>query len=195
MLYPSGAGAVRKLPERCPFVMKDHDSIRTSFENAYDEFLEPIFLFLAARLGNRERAKELSQETFMRAWKYLADGNTITNMRPFLYTTAYNLFKNELRAKRATVSLEALRESHGFDPQGTDMPLDERLEQRLLIDKMGELPPAYADVLMLRYVDGLTVKDIAAMLGETQVTVSVRIHRGLAKLRTAYVYKGKAQTA
>ena len=195
MLYPSGAGAVRKLPERCPFVMKDHDSIRTSFENAYDEFLDPIFLFLAARLGNRERAKELAQETFMRAWKYLVDGNTIGNMRPFLYTTAYNLFKNELRAKREAVSLDTLRETHGFDPHSSDIPLDEALEQRLLVDRMAELPPVYADVLTLRYVDGLPVKDIAAMLGETQVTVSVRIHRGLGKLRTAYVYKGKAQTA
>ena len=175
--------------------MKDTESIRTSFENAYDEFLEAIFLFLAARLNNRERAKELAQETFMRTWKYLADGNTITNMRPFLYTTAYNLFKNELRAKRDHYSLEILQEAYGFDPEGKERPLEEMLEQKLLIDRIGTLPHSYGEVLLMRYVDGLSVKEIAGILNETQVAISVRIHRGIGKLRTAYDYKRKAQTA
>ncbi|MEX0918132.1 MAG: sigma-70 family RNA polymerase sigma factor [Candidatus Paceibacterota bacterium] len=175
--------------------MKDIETIRTSFENAYDEFLEPIFLFLAARLNNRERAKELAQETFMRAWKYMVDGNTIDNMRPFLYTTAYNLFKNELRAKRESVSLEFLQESRGYDPGDAALPLDHVLEQRMLIERITELPESYREVLTLRYIDGFAVKDIALMRGETQVAISVKIHRGIAKLRTAYVTKRKAQTA
>lgn len=176
--------------------MKDTESIRTSFENAYDEFLEPIFLFLVARLNNRERAKELAQETFMRTWKYLADGNTILNMRPFLYTTAYNLFKNELRAKKSDhLSLEILQEAYGFDPEGTERPLEEVLEQKLLIDRIGVLPHAYGEVLSMRYVDGLSVKEIASILNETQVAISVRIHRGIGKLRATYDYKRKTQTA
>lgn len=175
--------------------MKDHDTIRTSFEEAYDEFLEPIFLFLCSRLNSRERAKELAQETFMKTWKYLADGNTVGNMRPFLYTTAYNLFKNELRAKRETFSLETMQEEHGFEPRDTHLTLEENLELRMLIDKVMELPEAYRDVLIMRYVDGLPVKDIAAVRNESPVSVSVKIHRGIAKLRSHYTYEGKTRTA
>jgi RNA polymerase sigma-70 factor (ECF subfamily) len=174
--------------------MKQSD-IRTQFEEAYETFLDPIFLFLASRLGNRERAKELSQETFMRAWKYLADGNTIHEMRPFLYTTAYNLFKNELRRKREIRSLETMYANDGFEPVAPDIGADRKLEQQLLVAEIAALPDAYRDVLTLRYIDGLPVKDIAAMLEESPVTISVRIHRALAKLKHAYVSPHQTKTA
>lgn len=175
--------------------MKDRETIRQSFEYAYDEFLEPIFLFLCARLNNRERAKELAQETFMRTWKYLADGNTITNIRPFLYTTAYNLFKNELRSKHETSSLDTLLEERGFEPRDTGMPIEEKLELKLMIESIKELPEPHQEVLLMRYVDGLAVKEIAALLDESPITISVRIHRAVAKLRTRYGYETKTKTA
>lgn len=175
--------------------MKDHDHIRISFEDAYDEFLDPIFLFLASRLHDRERAKELTQETFVRAWKYLADGKRIERMRPFLYTTAYNLFKNELRAKRQVISLDSAMEDYGFELRDQGIPLEKALELKELVSTIYELPATYREVLIMRYVDGLAVKDIADILGETQVTISVRIHRGVNKLRTRYLYEGKAKTA
>lgn len=175
--------------------MKEHDTIRNSFEEAYDEFLEPIFLFLCARMNDRERAKDLAQETFMRTWKYLADGNTINNMRPFLYTTAYNLFKNELRAKRDVVSLDIAMQEYGFEPRDQGTSVETAIELKRLIEKIQELAEPYREVLVMRYVDGLAVKDIASILGETQVTISVRIHRGTNKLRTRYAYERKAQTA
>lgn len=174
--------------------MNSHDHIRIVFEDAYDEFLDSIFRFLCSRLSNRERAHELTQETFMRAWQYLRAGNTITNMRPFLYTIAYNLFKNELRARREVYSLDRMIEERVFEPVSANPSSEEMLEQRMLVEMIPLLPEQYAEVLTLRFVDGLAVKDIAAMLEETPVAISVRIHRGIHKLRTRYAYERKTKT-
>jgi RNA polymerase sigma factor (sigma-70 family) len=103
-------------------------------------------------------------------------------MRPFLYTTANNIFKNELRAKKAVVSYDLLTES-GFEITDETVSIEERTEARLLMQKLPLLPPHYHEVLVLRFVDGLSPQEIGEALGERSATVSVRIHRALHKLR------------
>lgn len=159
-----------------------HELLTARFEEAYDEFLEPIYRYFYYRLSDRDRAKDLAQETFMRAWDYARSGKEIAGMKPFLYTTASNLFKNELRGKRAIVSLEALQED-GFEVTEESASAEELAEANRLMAKLPALPPRYQEVLTLRFKDGLSPQEIGAVLGERSTTVSVRLHRALRKLR------------
>jgi RNA polymerase sigma-70 factor, ECF subfamily len=158
-------------------------NLQKAFEEAYDEFLEPIFRYFFFRFDDRDRAKDLAQETFMRAWQYARTGKKIESMKPFLYTTAANIFKNELRGKKPVTSLEALVEGTGLEVESGETSLEELSEARMLMAKLDKLNPRYREILILRYVDGLPPKEIAAVLGETESNVSVRIHRALRKLR------------
>jgi len=159
---------------------------RLEFESAYEAYFEAIFLFLAARLNDRERAKELAQETFMRTWTHMVKGHTIYLMRPFLYTTAYNLSKNELRKKKATISLESLMESTGFEAMDEAHGTKDAGALRELFDKMETLPKKQQEVLRLRYAEGLPVQEIATRFGESPSAVAVRIHRAVKKLQQKY---------
>lgn len=159
---------------------------RSEFEAAYEAYFEPIFLFLAARLSDRERAKEIAQETFMRTWTHLANGHTIYLMRPFLYTTAYNLFKNELRKNRQTVSLDTLMETTGFEINDEMADAEHSSLVQELFDKMESLPELQKETLRLRYAEGQQVQEIAERSGETPSAVAVRIHRALKQLRKNY---------
>jgi len=162
---------------------------RKLFEKVYEDEADNIFGFLYVRLGDRERARELTQDTFMLTWMYLRKGNNIWAMRPFLFTTANNLFKNELRAKKETISLEALMDNSSFEPDNAATSQEEQVEVKMLISKIDRLPESYREVLKLRYIDGMSVKSIAAKLNQSAVAVSVRIHRGINKLRTEYYEK------
>lgn len=164
----------------------DRSHLHEAFENAYDEYLEPIFRYFLYRLNDRDRAKDLAQETFMRAWLYARDGKVIESMRPFLYTTASNLFKNELRGRKPVTSLDNLMETVGFEIEAEETSAEERAEAQLLMKKVDDLPDAYREVLLLRYVDGLPPREIAKLLGDSDTAVSVRIHRALKKLRELY---------
>lgn len=153
------------------------------FLTAYDQFADAIFRHCYFRVFNRDRAKDLMQETFTRVWEYLAEGKTVDNLRAFLYRVATNLIIDEARKKKA-VSLETLAEE-GFDPPAEDNRLAEGIDARLILRFLKEIEPPYREVVAMRYLEGLSPKEIAAALNENENAVSVRIHRGIKKLRIA----------
>lgn len=165
---------------------RQNEITRSKFEEAYEAYFESIFLFLAARLNDRERAKELAQETFMRTWTHMVNGHTIYLMRPFLYTTAYNLFKNELRRNRKVVSLDTLMESTGFEVKDEADSVEHTSAMKELFDVLGTLPEKHQETIQLRYSEGLQIQEIADRLGESPSAVAVRIHRAVKQLRTNY---------
>ena len=166
------------------------DNPMDSLTAAYDEYSDAIFRHCYFRVFNRELAKELVQETFMRTWEYISQGNNVDNVRAFLYRVANNLIVDAVRKKKET-SLEAMQEE-GFDP-GIDETehMQNMVDGRSVIATLSKLDKTYRDILVMRYVDGLTPSDIAEMIGESPNTVSVRIHRGLKQLK-ALVKNGSA---
>lgn len=163
--------------------MQRHEELKKAFEAAYEEFLEPMFRYFYFRLNDRDRAKELAQETFMRTWDYARKGKEIHSMKLFLYTTASNLFKNELRGRRPVISLDALIEEEQFDRPSDEASSEEMLEARLLMKKVQKLSPRYQEALMLRYVDGLSLKEVGDALGKSEGAAAVQVHRAIQQLK------------
>ncbi|TSC79220.1 MAG: RNA polymerase sigma-70 factor, ECF subfamily [Candidatus Peregrinibacteria bacterium Gr01-1014_25] len=158
----------------------------SAFLAAYEEHADAIFRHCAFRLFNRERAKELMQDTFCKAWEYIAKGNDIDNVKAFLYRTADNLIVDEVRRRerRPETSLEDLMES-GWEPPADDTqsPQD-ATELSRIRDALTQVEEPYRSALVMRYVDGLSPAEIAEMTGESPNTISVRLHRGLKSLRS-----------
>ena len=156
------------------------------FEELFKRQNNAIFRHLFYRLGDRERAKELTQEVFMKTWQHLSKGNTIEFEKAFLYQVANNLFINEIRTKKQSVSLDDLHEKGGFEIEDTAESPEQRSEQRELLDQLDKLPENYREVLILRYIDGMAVQDIATLLNEKETNISMRIARALSKLKEHY---------
>jgi RNA polymerase sigma-70 factor (ECF subfamily) len=161
------------------------------FSALYEHQADAIFRHLFLRLGDRERAKELTQEVFMRSWQYLAAGKQIEHEKAFLYKIANNLFINEIRTDKRTYSLDELSEVGGYEI--TDEQADSSLtaHQRELMTYLHTLKESYREVLVMRYIDGLQVKDIAEVLEEKDTNITMRIQRALEKLRHAYELNNK----
>jgi RNA polymerase sigma-70 factor (ECF subfamily) len=157
--------------------------IREKFERAFDEYSDAIFRYCYFRTHDRERSKELVQECFVRAWEYAVKGEEIKNIRAFLYRIAHNLVVNEYRDKKYISSLEEMSINTGFDPP-TDMrtPIEEA-ETQEVVAWLDTLAPMYRDIMVLRYVEDLPVKEIATLLGQTETAISVKIHRAIKKLQ------------
>jgi len=158
------------------------------FERLYDAHADAIFRHLYMRLGDRERAKELTQEVFLKTWQYVMLGKTITHEKAFLYRIARNLFINEIRTDRRTHSLETLEDA-GFEPADTRSATDATAHARELMDRLGSLSDEYVEVMTLRHIDGLAVKEIAEMLDMKETAVSMRLARALEALRKVYADK------
>ncbi len=150
---------------------------------AHDEHVDALFRFCYVHLGDREKAKDAAQETFIRTWQYLAKGRTIERMKPFLYRTARNILVDLSRQPRHD-SLDQLQ-SEGFDVAGGHDPAI-IAEAHRAIRLAGSLDDKHREAVLLRYVEEMTPQEIAAITGESENVISVRIHRGLEKLRELF---------
>ncbi|MAZ29681.1 hypothetical protein CL655_02450 [bacterium] len=159
------------------------------FLAAYDEYSDALFRHAQLRVSDRERAIDIVHDTFTKVWSYVRAGHEIEQFRPFLYKVLNNLIIDSYRKKRES-SLDALFEKEGID-EGTFAELSESTVESLAATIDGKkafallekLPDEYREVIILRFVDGLGPKEIALLIEESENTVSVRIHRGLAQLR------------
>ena len=145
-------------------------------------YSDAIFRYCYYRVFDREKAKDYVQEAYCRTWKYLAQGHQVENMRAFLYRTANNIIIDESRKKKAT-SLDQIMEK-GFVPKFDEWEKREgyfAAQDTVAIVKT--LDEKYRDVILLKYVEDLSTKEIALALGETENNVYVRMSRGLEKVR------------
>ncbi len=159
-----------------------------SFLRLYDEFAGPIFRHCYFRVSSREVAEDLVQESFMRVWNYLAKGETIDNPKAFLYRIAGNMIIDYYRKKKES-SLDVLSDD-GFDPIGDDASSTLNFaEGQHLLGVVKKLESPYRETILMRYVDDFSISDIAEVVGETENVVSVRIHRGIEKLKKLYTHE------
>lgn len=156
-------------------------NVEAQFTAAYNDYGDEIFRFCHYRVFDRERAKDLTQETFIKTWKQLADGVEIKNVRAWLYKVARNLVIDNSRKKTAA-SLEDMAEA-GFEPVAEKSNHHDIIDGGVAIELLQKLDPIYRDVLLLRFVHDFSPKEIAEQLQESQNVISVRINRGLKQLK------------
>ena len=152
------------------------------FLSAYDEYGDAIFRFCYAQTGRRELALDLTQDTYARVWRHMAEGRSIHDMRPYLYTTARHAIIDHARRVQPQ-SLDALHDE-GFDIADDRAPDPLRVATvDHVIRVLQRLEPSYREVVTLRYVDDLMPREIAQLTGESENSISVRITRGVQKLK------------
>ncbi len=161
------------------------------FENIYKEESDAIFRFCLLRVSDREKALDLTQETFLRLWKSMLKGEEILNNKAFLFKIAHRLIIDWYRKKKS-FSLESIlerREDEEYDilDENTDTEsLSTQAEARHLIEKINDLPSYHRTPVYLRYVEDLSPVEIGKILGISANAASVRINRGLKELKEQY---------
>lgn len=164
----------------------DTENTKKMFLESHTAYNDAIFRYCYFQTSKREVALDLTQDTFMKAWEYISGNNKkVENMRAFLYRIATNLIIDYRRKKKSS-SLDAMI-SEGFDTSISGREdIEAGIEATEILKLVGEIDEKYRDVIIMRYVEEMSVKEIAKVMGELENTISVRIHRGLEKLKSRY---------
>jgi RNA polymerase sigma-70 factor (ECF subfamily) len=175
--------------------LKRHDA--AAFEQLVAERTGDIYALLFRLTGDAEEARDLAQETFLRAFQAIQKFRGDADLKTWLYRIAINQARNRWRWWRrrrrdATVSLDATlgeREQtvamHLEDPSASD-PEEETLARERhdqLREALQGLRSAYREAVVLRDIEGLTYEEIAATLQINIGTVKSRLARGRLELR------------
>ena len=158
------------------------DKYNESLIKAYDSYADKIYRHCFYRTFNNETAEELTQETFLRYFKYLKAGKEIEYPKTFLFKIANNLIIDKSRKKKE-VSLDSMVEN-GFMPEDTKhISAETKADVNLALKAIKKIDYKYRLPLIMYYVDGLKPKEIAEILRENTNVISVRIYRGLKKAK------------
>lgn len=161
------------------------DRKEQEFLECYENFADAIFRHCYFRMSDREKAKDLMQDTFTRTWKFICSGREVKNIRPFLYQVANNLLIDYYRKKKE-VSLDSMQED-GYDPGFDDTDqLENFIAGKQALEIVEELEEPYRSVIVMKYVNDLSISEIAGIMEVSENLVSVRLNRGLRKLREIF---------
>lgn len=151
-----------------------------AFPTMVDLMGRELFWGLRRICGDHQEAEDLTQETFIRAFRALGsyDGERIRSMelRPWLWTIAMNLGRNHLRdrARRPTF-VDSDVDRGADDPEPVDGVAWDR--------RLSSLTESQRAAVVLRHVVGMGIVEIAEVTGRPEGTVKADVHRGLARLR------------
>ncbi|MBU3924967.1 RNA polymerase sigma factor [Patescibacteria group bacterium] len=163
---------------------------KESFGALYDEHIKSIYRFIYFKVNSKEEAEDLASETFLKAWNYLSkagNSNKIHNFKAFLYQIANNLVIDYYR-KRSLLPT-SLNDGEWEDANIPDGQLS-GIEKIKKDDDAAELkkafkkiPENYSTVVMWYYLEELGIPEIARIMGKSEGTVRVTIHRALKALK------------
>lgn len=144
-------------------------------------------------LGNRDDAREATQDVYLRVFKYLGRFRAGEDFRAWLYRITVNVCHDFARKKRLTAAVhfdetDLERESIAFDParRGADPEGRALYEQRLALIRcaLQSLPAKERAALVLRDLEGFSTEEVAQALGSRPVTVRSQVSTARAKIKT-----------
>lgn len=148
--------------------------------------------------GNRQEAEDVVQDTFLRVFRNLDRYDENQKFSTWIYRIATNLCIDRLRKRKSVYSLDAESGDHeGLDGYSM-LPSDDRTPeselmlsetQRIIHEAMETLPPKYKSVMVLRYMQDLSLQEISDVLNMPVTTVKTRVHRGREFMRKKLEYK------
>jgi RNA polymerase sigma-70 factor (ECF subfamily) len=170
-------------------VRRAQDGDVNAFGELYDLHHRRIFRYIWGRVRDEQAAEDLTGEVFTRMVVSLP-GYRITGV-PFqvwLYRIAHNLLVDHYRRgdQRVLVPLHHA-EDLGMERSDPATIVERQLTVERVTDALGWLDPSQQEVIVLRFLGGLSLKEVASTLGKTVAAVKSLQHRGLAALRVALV--------
>lgn len=169
------------------FIRKTVTKNQSEFIALYDRHGNALYRFVLFKVNNREIAWDLTQESLLKMWKYINDGQVkkIANHKALLFTIARNLVIDYWRAKART-------ETIGLDMETMDVADDDadahalillKDEARATMKLIEKLPEDDRELLTLRYTEELSFNEISKITGKNAIAARVKIHRALKKLK------------
>jgi len=132
-------------------------------------------------LGNREKAQDVHQEVFLAIWKRWHKYNGRTNWNAYLYRAAVRKAIELAKQSKAEQSLQQ-QKKNSISKDHPDGPLRIAELQQMLSRHLAKMSKRQADVFALSRIEGLTNKQIAEILGCSENTVRVHLHRAVNRL-------------
>ncbi|MBI5530533.1 MAG: sigma-70 family RNA polymerase sigma factor [Candidatus Doudnabacteria bacterium] len=155
-----------------------------AFGQVYDIFAQRIFKYIRLKVQNKEQAEDILQEVFIKAYKGIAalklEG---LNFNAWLYRVASNTVNDHFRKKYRTPEILNIDDHQDISSSSSPQKdMEFRSEMSTVLAAFEDLSPIYRQVLELRFLQDLTIKETAHILSKSQLAIRLLQHRALKKV-------------
>jgi len=160
-----------------------------AFGVLYERYVAQIYRYLYYRTSNQQDAEDLTARTFYRALKSLPRyQDRGLPFAAWLYRIAHNAVANWLRdcSRKPVVALDAAGGAISFEREPHEA-VEERENREELLQIVRYLPPERQELLILKFVEGMSNAEIGAVMGRTEGAIKSLYHRTLVALRQRMV--------
>ncbi|MBU1896111.1 RNA polymerase sigma factor [Patescibacteria group bacterium] len=157
-----------------------------AFGQLYDGYVDKIFRFVYLKISHRQDAEDLTSDVFLKTWNYLVqeDQKSVDSFSGFVYGIARNSVVDWYRKKSKIQECQLdgmIIRDYNLD---IGKVLDLEIESIKLINTIKTLKQDYQDVILLRYIEELSISEIAKILDKRNASVRVTLHRAKEKLKS-----------
>ncbi len=166
-------------------IQKAKEGGEEAFGLLYDRYITPIYRFVFLKVGGKKGdAEDITHEVFLSAWKnikrYEFKGFPFSS---WLYRIARNAVIDYYRTAKPSIALDQVPEHFVVTEISEEEKFDDALELQAIRGCLTLLEPVYQDVLIMKFIEEKTNKEIAAALEKSEGAVRVIQHRALKQLK------------
>jgi RNA polymerase sigma-70 factor (ECF subfamily) len=159
---------------------------KKAFGILYDYYQPKIYRFIFIKTGSKEDSEDLTHQVFLSAWQKIEEYEE--RGFPFsgwLYQIARNAVIDFYRSKRHNVQLEEV-ENILPDNSYIEEDIDLKIKLEKLMNAIKQLKTDYQDVVIMRFVDDLSVREVANILNKSEGSIKLMQHRAIKKLKEIF---------
>lgn len=164
-------------------VIKNRDP--QAFAALYDLYVGKIYRFVFFKVSKKEDAEDLTSDVFLKTWQYLAEktDREVKSFSGLVYQIARNVLVDwyRLRANRPETPLDLAPEIGVEEKAFAALDINHAASEVLKVVR--QLKQEYQEIILLRYIEELSIKEIGFILKKSPVSVRVTLHRAITVLK------------
>jgi RNA polymerase sigma-70 factor (ECF subfamily) len=165
---------------------------REGMEKIYEIFAEPIFRYIFLRVGSREEAEDLTSKVFLKVFRRIKTyRESEVPFSAWIFRIAHNELVDYFRMKKPLFqSLDEVYDEPVSSYYEPEVKLLEEELQRRIVQALMQLTPEQREVVVLRYLEGFSIKEIGEVVGKGESAVRSMLSRALRRLNRIFLKKG-----
>jgi RNA polymerase sigma-70 factor (ECF subfamily) len=163
----------------------DKHRLDGDFTELYRSHLRDVYSYAYYRIGNHHDAEDLTEQTFLQAYRHFERAQRESNgrpLRPWLIRIAHNLAANYYRDRSRRPQTHLEDAAIVSAPHDTETLVEGRQELHDVLSGVSSLPDDRREALIMRFALGMDNREIARALGRTEGATKVLIHRAIKQL-------------
>ncbi|MEK9180251.1 MAG: sigma-70 family RNA polymerase sigma factor [Patescibacteria group bacterium] len=160
----------------------------SAFGSLYDYYQPKIYRFVLIKVGRREDAEDLTHQVFLAALESMKSYKDMGYpFSSWLYRIARNQVIDFYRTNKKEASIEETEPDFFVAPAIAHFGVEGKMEMEKVQLAIQKLKPEYQDVVIMRFVEDLPIKEVADSLGKSEGAVKLLQHRAIRELKKILV--------